>query len=163
LSVPETARFVTCTHCHAQLAIHHEGAAVFTEVLGEIANRAANIEAGIRGLKLQRDLERLDDEWAKQRTTMLGADMAPSKRYDSLVLGGLLFCFGFALVIYGLAQERQLLVVGVIISVASVGVALFGLGSTALFQEAESEYRAQRQHLLDQIDEAIAPSASKLS
>jgi LSD1 subclass zinc finger protein len=163
LSVPETARFVTCAHCHAQLAIHYEGTTVFTEVLGEIANRTANIEAGIRGLKLQRDLERLDEDWAKQRTTMLGVSMAPSKRYDSLALGGLLFCTGISLVIYGLAREREMLVVGAIISVASVGVALFGLGSTALFEEAESEYRTQRQRLLDQIDEAIAPSARELS
>jgi len=81
LSVPETARFVTCSHCHAQLAIHHEGAAVFTEMLGEIAERTANIEEHLDELRLEKDLERVDAAWEQERREiMVGGENGPPKR-----------------------------------------------------------------------------------
>ncbi len=81
LSVPETARFVTCAHCHAQLAIHHEGAAVFTEVLDEIAARTASIEEHLEELRAEKDLERVDAAWEKERKEILvGGEKGPPER-----------------------------------------------------------------------------------
>jgi hypothetical protein len=161
LSVPETARFVTCGHCHAQLAIHHEGAAVFTEVLQQIADRTANIEASVRDLRIQRDLERLDEEWGKRRREMLGDNLSPPKRYDSFLLGGVLIFAGIAFLIYGMARDREMIVVGAIISGAAVCIALFGLGNAALYEEAESAYRKRRQRLLDEMEDEFAPSSGR--
>lgn len=88
LSVPESTRFVTCGHCHSQLAIHHDGAAVFTEVLGEIAARTANIEQHLAEMQMEKDLERIEKDlarvdaaWDKERKEILvgGEKGAPAK------------------------------------------------------------------------------------
>ena len=74
LRVPETARFATCAHCHAQLAVHREGEAFFTEVLGEIAARTANIEEHLEELRMEKDLERVDAAWEQEKQEMLVGD-----------------------------------------------------------------------------------------
>ena len=39
LKVSDTARFITCTHCSTQLQVQHSGGAVYTEILGQIAEQ----------------------------------------------------------------------------------------------------------------------------
>ncbi len=157
LRVSETARFATCAHCHAQLAIHHEGAAVFTEVLGEIAERTQSIEAEVRALRVERDLERLDKEWEKERREILGGARTPPKRHDTLLLGGLVFCFGTAALIYGLARGRESVAFGLLTIGTSVLMVLFGLGNKSLYEEAEARYSARRRGIQERGQGAAAP------
>ena len=77
LSVPESARFVTCAHCHAQLAIHHEGAAFFTEVLDKLKTQTDDIADSLFEMQRRQDLDRLEIEWAEKRREILGAAPEP--------------------------------------------------------------------------------------
>ena len=67
LSVPESANFVTCQHCRAQLAARRNESAAYTEVLEEFTKQTAELRGQVRKLTLQNELEALDREWERQR------------------------------------------------------------------------------------------------
>ena len=60
LEVPRKLRSVTCAFCNTKLAIKHEGSAIYTEAIEQIA-------AGVEKLVKQGEVEQLDREWEMRR------------------------------------------------------------------------------------------------
>jgi len=149
LVVLESARFVTCGHCHAQLAIHHEGGAVFTEVLAEIAARTENIESDIQALRTELDLERLDQSWEKSRREILGNLKDTTEPKWMVAMGCVAFCFGILLFLFGLFAPRGQVTPGLMLIGISVFFVMYGLGRVAYFEDAQRLYSATRQRILE--------------
>ncbi|PQO27184.1 zinc ribbon domain-containing protein [Blastopirellula marina] len=74
LSVPEEVRHVTCLHCGTQLAVVREGAAAYTEILEQLERRTSKIEQQFVDLRLQRQLDALEKDWAIEQKAFLGTD-----------------------------------------------------------------------------------------
>ncbi|QDT55640.1 hypothetical protein Pan44_36860 [Caulifigura coniformis] len=148
LRVAESARFATCSHCHAQLAIHHEGGAVFTEVLARIAARTESIESEIQALRAELDLERLDKSWEKNRREILGSSGETTEPHWIVAMGCVAFCLGILLFLHGLFAPRGQIAPGLILIGMSVVFVLYGLGRVAYFEEAQRLYTSTRQRIL---------------
>lgn len=106
LSVDESIRFVTCGYCAAQLEIVHEPSTVHSKLLEDVVKRQDAVEDELRGLRLEKQIERLDHEWGAFRErvsskTKDGTLVEPGKAGPILfgIFGTALclFLFGFAL------------------------------------------------------------------
>jgi LSD1 subclass zinc finger protein len=148
LSVPETARFVTCAHCHAQLAIHHEGAAFFTQVLGEIAARSKNIEEQIEELRVEKDLERLDQKWEKEKKEVLGSAQEPTDR-QTVWFWTRIAVIGCVAVIFFMSRGRPNLLVLLLAAVVPVLFGGFVAMQADLYQQSEELYLRARRRILE--------------
>ena len=60
LSIPEAAKFVTCNHCHANLAIRRNDSVKYTEIVEKIAEQTANLAEQVAHLRYQNELERIE-------------------------------------------------------------------------------------------------------
>jgi hypothetical protein len=67
LDVPEDVRFVTCKKCESRLAVRRDDTAVYTELLGDMAEAAARTADHVAALRTQAKIERLDREWERRR------------------------------------------------------------------------------------------------
>jgi F0F1-type ATP synthase assembly protein I len=67
LRVPADARFVTCNHCSAHLAVKHNDSVTFTEQLSEINERTERIEEDLAELRSRQEVEDIDREWEHER------------------------------------------------------------------------------------------------
>jgi DNA-directed RNA polymerase subunit RPC12/RpoP len=67
ISVPESARYVTCGHCGSQLVIRRTESAHFTEVLQRLDERTEQMSESLEAIQLQNELERIDREWQIER------------------------------------------------------------------------------------------------
>src|SRR5215207_11359057 len=76
LQVPESANFVTCTHCNSQLAVKRTETAHYTEVLQRLDNRTSEMAKELRQLKLQNELMAIDEAWEDEQREYL---ITPSK------------------------------------------------------------------------------------
>jgi hypothetical protein len=95
LEISEETKFVTCRHCHRQLAVKHSDSSFFTEVLTQLAERTADMADDLKIIQLQNDLERLDREWeAESREYMVkgknGHTSRPSPILITIIGGGML-------------------------------------------------------------------------
>src|SRR3954452_14427283 len=63
LSLPVTARFVTCVHCGAHLAVHRLPGASLIESLEILEARAGAATRPLGILELQREIQHLDLAW----------------------------------------------------------------------------------------------------
>jgi LSD1 subclass zinc finger protein len=148
LSVPETARFVTCAHCHAQLAIHHEGASFFTEVLGEIAARTKNIEEQIEELRLEKDLERLDQKWEKEKKEILGSAQEPMDR-QAIWFWTRIAVIGCVAMIFFVTRGRPNLLVLLLAAVVPVLFGGFVAMQADLYEQSEGFYQRIRRRIIN--------------
>lgn len=64
LSVPSRTNFITCSYCKSQLAIHQEGGAIYTELLGQIDQKTTQILDQVNNLvDITRDVQAGSYSW----------------------------------------------------------------------------------------------------
>ena len=68
LRVAQDAAHICCQYCKAELIVVREGAAVTTQMLGEMNE---NLGQKLDVLRVQNELERLDREWTLQRESYM--------------------------------------------------------------------------------------------
>lgn len=71
LEVPDNARFVTCQFCRTQLSVQHTGSAIYTELLGDLAERTTRMAENLEAIRIQNEIEKLDREWEARRAPYL--------------------------------------------------------------------------------------------
>lgn len=101
LEISEETKFVTCRHCHRQLAVKHSDSSVFTEVLTQLAERTAGMADDLKIIQLQNDLERLDREWEAESREYLveeknGHTSRPSPVLTT-IMGGVMLVIGLTM------------------------------------------------------------------
>jgi LSD1 subclass zinc finger protein len=92
LQIPAGARFVTCNHCSAQLAVKHNESVTFTELLGEIGQQTQRIAEDVAELRYRQELEDIDRQWEQERQTYMVSDKEGHRRVPSTsgsVIGGI--------------------------------------------------------------------------
>ncbi|MGA7733434.1 MAG: hypothetical protein WCD37_19400 [Chloroflexia bacterium] len=67
LHISEGTNFVTCGHCGSQLAVRRNESALYTERLEKLEGRTDTIADELRRLKMQQELNQLDDDWASEK------------------------------------------------------------------------------------------------
>jgi len=65
LPVSEGIRFLTCNYCNARLEIVENEATTHTRLLEGIDQRTRKIERDVEVIRIEHDLKRLDEAWAK--------------------------------------------------------------------------------------------------
>jgi hypothetical protein len=98
LQVPHAANFVTCASCGSQLAVKRTESVAYTEVLTRLDKRTTQMETELRRLKLDSELDRIDDDWESERQEYLirskdGAASEPTVE-GALLQGGLIAGIG---------------------------------------------------------------------
>lgn len=100
LHIPEGVNFVTCSHCGSQLAVKRNESVVYTERLEKLEGQSNTMVSEIRQLKMQQELNQLDDYWQADKQNYMirsknGSGSLPDK--PGAMLG--LVVMGIALVI----------------------------------------------------------------
>ncbi len=67
IQVPVGAKFVTCSHCGAQLAVKRNDSIAYTETLETIDSRTERMAVQLDDLQRQSDVANLDREWELKR------------------------------------------------------------------------------------------------
>lgn len=70
ISLPDSARYVTCATCGADLEVRREGGAVFTATASP-ATGTRRDDAGMRKLELESQLNRLDLDWSRREEELM--------------------------------------------------------------------------------------------
>ena len=155
LEVPANARYATCAHCGAHLAIQRNESAAWTEVAERIAGDTGRINEGVTLLTLQAELERLDREWQMEHeapTVRRGKDGKPETALGALI--GLIIPLFVLYLIFGQGDTMPAIVLVVILSLAALLAlrtgALSRLLGTGL---TESEYQRRRTEIVRRIEE----------
>jgi LSD1 subclass zinc finger protein len=151
LSVPEGAKFITCNHCHANLAVRRNESVRYTEMVEKIAEHTANLAEQVAHLRYQNELERIDREWQQERDSFMitdkdGARHEPSEGAASIVFV-LVIAFGIFWTIVAGAMFPPFALFGILF----VGAAIYQMVSMRKkaqeYQQAQQAYKLRRNRL----------------
>ena len=181
LQISDSARFVTCRYCNAQLEIKRNQSAIATEVLNRIDQSTAHMADDLSAIRRESELERLDREWSLRRENLLirrknGTSAAPAATigYIMIVSGGVLGLVGFimfslfatvfAALIHGSGAPGifslipcvlPLFVLGIIAINTVIGIGI--IRAARNYQAEERRYLERRQALLASISNDVPP------
>ncbi len=169
IDVPESAKYVTCNHCSAQLVVHRRDNVTFTEQLKELADKTEELSQRVDDLTDQGEVAALDREWEFERerymiTTKNGGKHVPT---EAGAIGG-----GVAITLFGCVWLAM--AIGITSSapdvgpfvIAKVAFPLFGLvfivsgivmsmnsySKAGDYRAAERRYKSKRSELLRRED-----------
>lgn len=157
LTVSPGTRFVTCSYCGSQLAIHQSGGAFYTEVLQDIDQRTQRIEQDVDQIKRQNAIEQLDREWEMQRQTLLVRNKNGSTSVPSIA-GGVVAAviavgFGiFWMIVTSIAGAPFFFpLFGILFIIVGLFASITSIGSASRYQDAETRYQQRRAQLLEEM------------
>jgi hypothetical protein len=158
LQVPSTANFVTCNHCHAQLAVRREATTSYTEALEQVSRQTEALTEQVKYLTYQNELAALDRQWETERQRYMIKDKHGHHHVPgefSSVLGGSamgimgLVMLGFSVV----AQSGIPAFMGVILLVGGLVAAIYGVSKAQAYRAAYRRHQLRRAALSpDKVD-----------
>lgn len=163
LQIGDDLRFITCTYCKASLEIVRDDSTVHTRVLDEIHENTTVTREKLEVLDLQNEIERLDREWEMAREGFVvhgknGSRSMPSS--GGAVTGMIVGCMVGGLMLAMMSSSpipssagSFFLLVPMIMIVLSLIVGFSGLAKAERYKAAEAEHLAQRQILLNRLEE----------
>jgi len=148
LDVPAKARFVTCSFCNVRLQVQHQGSAVYTETLEDIAE-------DVREIKHTLDVEQLDRAWERERegfmiATKNGQRVLPTR--GGSILGAV------AMSVFGViwlsaagssGAAAPFLLLGVLIPAVGVYACIRAVGKAKEYEQAHEHYLERRKRLVE--------------
>ena len=151
LRVAQDAAHICCQYCKAELIVVRDGAAVTTQMLGEMTE---NLGQKLDVLRVQNELERLDREWTLQRETFMvsgqnGARSIPTGAGS--MFGGLFIAVaGVAWTIFASSHGAPgfFTLCGVCFVAAGLWTAFVGTSKASAHDTAEAAYQSRRRALL---------------
>lgn len=159
LEVREKTRFATCAFCNVKLQVHHEGNAVFSEVLEAVQERTEQIADDVARLKLNSELERLDRQWQQQqeRLQIRGKDgrlSVPSKKGAYFGMGAVILIGAIVLAIAfsGNASPGTGIFGLFIIGVGIVG-GMVAIAKADDYEQNRKRYQRQRLDVIKRFNE----------
>jgi hypothetical protein len=153
IEIPDSARFVTCQFCRTQLSVQHTGSAIYTELLGDIAEKTTEMAEDLKAIRLQNEIEKLDREWEIERGTLLvrrkdGSTTEPNEA--GAVIVGLIFTVMAAFMtafVYSFQEARFMTVGPVIFVCVGIYTMIAGPRYAATFHKARASYEERRRAL----------------
>jgi LSD1 subclass zinc finger protein len=94
LEVPAGVGFVTCNHCHAQLAVRREASVTYTEAIQKLASQTERLSDHVAQLRYESELERIDREWRLQREGLLVSDRRGNQTRPNSAAAGVMMFIG---------------------------------------------------------------------
>lgn len=148
LQIPASARFVTCKHCSAQLAVKHNDSVTFTELLGEIGQQTQQITADVAELKYRQQLEDIDRQWEQERESYMVTGKHGHRHLPSTsgsVIGGIMVVvFG----VFFVAAAGRAGPIPVLFGLVFIGFGLVACitsyAKADAYQQAEQAYHRRR-------------------
>ena len=163
LRISETTNFVTCEHCHSQLAVQRMETATFTEAIKAIDQKTTQIAADLEIMRLQSRIEMLDREWDSKKAPLMiggseGKNGEPS-RSRAKVWAILFVSAGIVLVVGALAVEgfHMFVLFGVLAIIAGVMTGSWESAMADNFQSLQARYAMERRRLVHQLHAAEKP------
>lgn len=158
LELPESARFATCRHCGAQLAVHRSTAAVTTEVLERVAAQVDRVADEVQQLRIQNELQRLDMNWERERQKLFvrtknGPAREPTEASGIVVM--VIACV-MALVFGGVAASNGFgagIVGAVLMALGGVFAGFQIMNKSRQMRTARSRYQTQRSRVLRELND----------
>jgi len=164
LTLPESARFVTCSYCKTQLEVKREGGAAFTEIREAVANierDVADLKHDSRVRALRDELASIDSDWDDRRTALM------EKSKDGYVVpteGGAIFLFALSIVlpvgiVVASGGPAHMILLSIAIFLGMGGFGLYYRERARRYEAAYASYRARRDDAESEL--AVAQSGSK--
>ena len=155
LRVAQDAAHICCQYCKAELIVVRDGAAVTTQMLGEMNE---NLGQKLDVLRVQNELERLDREWTLQRESYMvsgqnGARSIPTGAGS--MFGGLFAAVaGGAWMIFTGSHGAPgfFTLFGLVFIAAGLWAAFVGTSKASAHDAAESAYKSRRRVLLRDLE-----------
>jgi len=158
LQVPRSANFITCNHCHTQLAVRREGTASYTEALEQVSRQTEALTEQVRYLTYQNELAALDRQWETERQRYMIKDKHGNRRVpgeaSSIIGGSLMGIMGLVFLgISASAGEGMPGFMGVILLVGGIVAAIYGVSKAQAYRAAYRRFQTRRAALSpDQVD-----------
>lgn len=160
LQLPAGARFVTCGHCGSELQVVRSGNAIYTEVLGRIADSTKRMEQDIHVIRQQTEIETLDREWEERRQRLLMRDDKGNVSIPSRAGGfagiAIVTIFGTLWTVFATSLTGGFGVFplfGIFFIVVGVVASISQFGKAGVYEQAEADYRKRRAELLKQLND----------
>ncbi|MCC9642155.1 hypothetical protein LOC71_07710 [Rhodopirellula sp. JC740] len=157
IDVKPKAKFVTCGYCRASLAIHHTGSSYSTETIDELRETTEALVKDVQQIKRSTELNRLDDEWERERLRLLGTNKhgrqitsPPNTVVSTIVFAGVIL-FAIFWTIMASMMFAPMAFFGLIF----IGFAIVGMISThnakGKYDAAHRRYQRERTSLIREI------------
>ena len=148
LKLPKDAKFVTCNHCHSQLAVKHSDSITYTERLDKLDERTDRIEEEVSHLRYQSELTAVDRQWEKEREGYMITDKHGRRREPSVV-GSVII--GVVFVLFGafwmMRAPSPVAMLGIVVILIGVGSSIYSYIRAKDFLAAQSRYRRRKSKL----------------
>lgn len=157
LELPPGLRFVTCQFCGSRLEVRFAGGVAYADVLDASSDGDRQIAHDLQLIKLQNELNRLDQEWALEREQYREHDRYGGSRMPtagntarSVLFGILGVAFGIFWITMGSSNGAPQIFP--IFGLAFIGVAVVttfrGIGRHNQYGIAAARYEGKRRRLL---------------
>ena len=152
LEVPTTANFVKCTQCGSNLKVTRSEGVVLTQAVVKLDVSTKQLAHQVNRLKLQNDLQMLDQEWEKEREQYLIHTKHRAQEPSigtALLQGGVPFGFGLFVTYCGLTSygPNHAPAFGILIAGAGIAIGLSGISKATRYQAALERHRTKREEL----------------
>ena len=159
LKVPSSANYVTCNHCHTQLAVHRESGVSFTEAIDKLNQTTENLSEQVSRLAAQQELADLDRNWDRRRQDLMISDQDGRRHVPNSMgstIGGIIVvCFGgfWTIMAFGISSRSPFGGAGLFpfFGLVFMAFGVYGIIHTnakaAEYQRAETSYKRQRAKL----------------
>lgn len=157
LQVPESANFVTCTHCDTQLAVRRNDSVRFTESLEQLRETTEALSEQVQQLTTKSALQNLDARWQRQQERFYiqqkdGNRVLPTR---GAAVGGGIFgvVFGIGWMIFAATINPTFALFGLIFIAFGAFTSILAYNKAVEFEQAQRDYHWKREELLRQGDD----------
>jgi len=153
LEVGADTKFVTCSHCGAQLAIKRTASSSYTELLEGIDRKADAITEQLAEITRHNEIERIDREWELERTQFMSTNRN-GNRSEPNAIGGLLAAavgglFGLFWIVKALdIGGGAFSLFGLVFVALAIYVGVSSVSGSMKYMEAKDRYQRRRAAVL---------------
>ena len=159
LEAPDTAKFIRCNHCQAQLRVRHSDAS-YTETLERLEQKTNDLADEVRKLSKRSEMEALERCWEERKeqfyiTDEHGRRHLPT-RASSILGAAVIASFGMIwIALHIIAQSRigfgQLLF-GLLFVAVAIAISFYGRKRVDAYEQAMLQYQMERAAILAKDD-----------
>ncbi|MEZ6055706.1 MAG: hypothetical protein R3C01_03285 [Planctomycetaceae bacterium] len=144
LEVPSGVDHIRCNHCQSQLVVRRAASVTYTELIQQVADRTEQLTDHVVRLTYENELNRLDQEWEKERDSLMVHSKNGRKSEPS---GSSALLIAIMSIVGGLIATTQAGPIGILFM--GIGLVVSGVMylNALAFREAENRHRLRRNRL----------------
>ncbi|WP_442505611.1 hypothetical protein SH528x_004407 [Novipirellula sp. SH528] len=159
MQVPESARFVKCNHCGAQLAVRRERDVTFTEAVDKLTETTQSLSDQVSQLTKNQEIANLDRRWeTKRRNFMItgknGNSHLPTEGgavvggIIAIVFGGFWTAMAFSITSHGPSGLASIFpLFGFVFIAVGIFSAIHANKKASEYKQAKRRYEQERSRL----------------